>query len=363
MRNISARIGLTVFSALVLAVGVFVSVADAGWGYAGPRVSNEVAQDWDMTWSGRVDDRVQIRIRGRSASARILSGRSLSQVRYDFRRSLPRSNVYVSVDKREGRGDVRVVQQPNRSNNYTAIVEIYDSKGSDDYYRFDVSWSGGGGGNFPIDPNPDFSRGAEMTWQGRVDERVRVTVRGRLATAYAVRGQYPRDVRYDFRQSLPRDNVRVSVRKRDGRGSVNVITQPSRSNGYAAVIEIYDSRGGDDFYSFELNWDRGYGNNPPDDGYGAGMTWSGSVDDVVRITIRGRQAFSQVRSGQRILNPRWNFNKTLPRRNVTVSLDKRDGRGSARVIQQPRNYNNYSAIIEIRDSRGGRDNYTIDVDW
>jgi len=362
MRNLATRTGLTVFSTLVLALGFFVSTANAGWANLAPRIANETAQDWDMTWSGRVDDRVQIRIRGRSASARVLSGRPLRQVRYDFRRSLPSRNVYVSVDKREGRGDVRVVQQPNRSNNYTAIVEIYDSRGSDDFYRFDVSWSGDGG-NFPINPNPDFDRGAEMTWQGRVDERVRVTVRGRVATAYAVRGRYPRDVRYDFRQSLPNDNVRVSVRKRDGRGSVNVISQPSRSNGYSAVIEIYDSRGGDDFYSFELNWDRGYGNNQPDYGYGVAMTWSGSVDDVAWITIRGRQVYSQIRSGQRIINPRWNINKTLPRRNVTVRVDKRQGRGSVRVVQQPRSSNNYSAIIEIRDSRGGRDDYAIDVDW
>jgi hypothetical protein len=364
MKSNFRRAGLILVVALFLGISLFATDAVA-YGYRGNSVEKKNAvQDWDMTWSGRVDDRVQIRVSGRSARARVISGQRLRSVNSNFRNSLPRRSVNVRVNKRDGRGSVRVVEQPNSRNNYTAVIEIDDDKGGADYYRFELSWDNGGG----YDPRPDrpnYSGRADMTWEGRVDERVRVTVRGRYATALAIRGRYPTQVRPSFRRSLPSSNVRVNLRKLDGRGTVRLIQQPSRSNGYAAVVEIYDSRGGDDYYSFELDWDQGYGDNRPDydNNNGGSMNWSGSVDDVAVITIRGRSATSRITSGQPLRNVRYNFNESLPRRNVTVRVNKREGRGSVRVLTQPRSYNNYSAVIEIRDSSGGRDNYRLEINW
>ncbi len=50
-------------------------------------------------------------------------------------------NVNVRVDKRDGRGRVFIVQQPNRRNNFTTIVQIVDSKGGADSYRFTLHWN------------------------------------------------------------------------------------------------------------------------------------------------------------------------------------------------------------------------------
>ena len=57
-----------------------------------------------------------------------------------FSNPLPRANVTVSVRKRNGRGRVSVVQQPNQSNNYTAIVKIDDDKGGADDYEIEMEW-------------------------------------------------------------------------------------------------------------------------------------------------------------------------------------------------------------------------------
>ncbi len=365
MKSKVSRTCLALTATIFLGISLFVSDAAAFGNGNGVEAKNAV-QSWDMTWSGQVDDRVQIRVQNRNARVRVLSGQSVRGASSNFRSSLPRRNVNVRVNKRDGRGDVRVIEQPSSRNNYTALIEIYDDKGGSDNYRFELTWDGGGYNDYPNQPNrPDYSGNADMTWQGRVDDRVRVTVRGRNASARALSGRQPTQVRSNFRNQLPRNNVRVDVRKRDGRGSVRVIQQPSSSNNYSAVVEIYDSNGGDDFYSFELNWDQGYGNDRPDYGnnYGQGMTWSGSVDDVVRISIRGNRVSSRIISGQSLRNERFDINKTLTRQNLNVRVDKRSGRGSVRVIQQPRSSNNYTAVIEIRDSKGGRDDYRIEADW
>lgn len=102
---------------------------------------NVSAQDMTMTWSGRVDDVVEIVIRGRNADTQTISGRSYRDGRARFEgRGGRRNDLRAKVDKEEGRGKVRVVQQPSRRNNYTTIIRIEDSKGGDDRYRIRVEW-------------------------------------------------------------------------------------------------------------------------------------------------------------------------------------------------------------------------------
>lgn len=97
------------------------------------------AQSGSMDWSGTVDDTVQVIIRGRRATTNTISGSRTYDARADFNGRLRnRSRVYVN--KTDGRGKVYVIQQPNRRNNYTAIVQIVDSKGGRDNYSFTLSW-------------------------------------------------------------------------------------------------------------------------------------------------------------------------------------------------------------------------------
>ena len=93
-----------------------------------------------MEWSGTVDDVIQIRIRNRSAQTRGVSGRTYYDANYDFNGRAPRRNATARVDKHDGRGRVFIIQQPSRRNNWTTIVQIVDSKGGTDRYRFSVYW-------------------------------------------------------------------------------------------------------------------------------------------------------------------------------------------------------------------------------
>lgn len=93
------------------------------------------------------------------------------------------------------------------------------------------------------------------------------------------------------------------------------------------------------------------------------MTWRGSVDDDVRIVIRGGRADVETIGGTPYYNATTNFSASLPRRRVTVSLQKRRGRGEMFIEQQPSRENDFAAVIRIRDSRGGASEYEFEVSW
>ncbi len=120
---------------LAFAAAVFAAVALCG------NVETVRAQSGSMQWSGTVDDVVQIRIRNRNAQATTISGRAYNDEDYSFNGRAPRRNADVQVDKTRGRGRVFIVQQPNRRNNFTTIVQIVDSKGGADRYRFRLTWN------------------------------------------------------------------------------------------------------------------------------------------------------------------------------------------------------------------------------
>lgn len=93
-----------------------------------------------LEWKGTVDDTVQIRIRNNNARTRVLNGRDYNDDDYNFNGRGPRRNSEIRIDKKDGRGRVAVIQQPNRGNNFTTIIQIRDSKGGADRYRFTAYW-------------------------------------------------------------------------------------------------------------------------------------------------------------------------------------------------------------------------------
>ncbi|HQR36221.1 MAG TPA: RICIN domain-containing protein, partial [Blastocatellia bacterium] len=94
-----------------------------------------------LMWRGRVDDVTILEIRDRSVRDRVVSGQPAQRVDYNFSSALPRTETSVSVDKRRGRGEVRVVEQPSRRNGYTAVIEIRDSSGGASDYEIEVRWN------------------------------------------------------------------------------------------------------------------------------------------------------------------------------------------------------------------------------
>ncbi|MGI8787434.1 MAG: hypothetical protein ACR2HG_06715 [Pyrinomonadaceae bacterium] len=120
---------------LFFAITVFSAIAFFG------SVKSVYAQRSSFEWSGTVDDTVQIRIRNHRARTRTLNGRAYYDERYNFYGRAPRYDANVNVRKRDGRGKVFVVQQPSRRNGYTTIIQVVDTKGGSDRYRFTVNWN------------------------------------------------------------------------------------------------------------------------------------------------------------------------------------------------------------------------------
>jgi len=114
--------------------------------------------------------------------------------------------------------------------------------------------------------------------------------------------------------------------------------------------------------STELNG--GDGGGGPINQYEHGrMTWSGKVDIDARIVVRGSTAELQTLAGTPYDNPNWAFVEPLPSRRVNVTLTIKRTRGEVILEQQPSRANNYSAVVRIRDPRGGAGDYEFELSW
>ncbi|HEV8368171.1 MAG TPA: hypothetical protein VGQ39_09490 [Pyrinomonadaceae bacterium] len=101
---------------------------------------------------------------------------------------------------------------------------------------------------------PDQGRGGQMTWKGRVDDDIRITIRGGRADVETIGGTPYYDAQPNFNNSLPSRRVNVSLKVKKGRGQVFLEQQPSRDNDYGVVVRIKDPKGGASDYEFELSW-------------------------------------------------------------------------------------------------------------
>jgi len=201
----------------------------------------------NASWSGRVDDRANIIIRGNSLNIETVSGNGVQTISQNITRALPRQAVAVSAFKAEGRGDVTVIQQPNRSNNFTTIIQVYDRSGGAGNYRVDISWSGG---QFVEEP---YQSGG-VRWRGRVDQTANIVISGADVQTLNISGNGTSGVTFDINGSLAQRPGSINARKRSGRGTVTIIQQPNRSNDFTAIVQIFDPGSGADNYEVEITW-------------------------------------------------------------------------------------------------------------
>jgi hypothetical protein len=93
------------------------------------------------------------------------------------------------------------------------------------------------------------------------------------------------------------------------------------------------------------------------------MTWRGRVDDDVRINVRGGRAEIETLGGSPYYDGISDFSSALPFRRVTVRLNVRKGRGQVFIEQQPTRDNDFTAVIRIRDPKGGASDYEFELSW
>ena len=200
------------------------------------------------TWNGRVDGQANIIIRGNTITVEDVSGTGVQTSYQNVAGSLPRRNTTVNATRVSGRGTVTVIQQPDRSNDYTAIVQVADPKGGADNYKVEVTWAGG-----RSNIEEPYSSGS-VSWRGRVDQTANIIINGFDVRTEDASGTGITGVTFNINGSLANRPGTVTARKRNGRGTVTILQQPSRDNDYTAIVQVFDPNGGADDYEVDITW-------------------------------------------------------------------------------------------------------------
>jgi hypothetical protein len=323
-----------------------------------------------LVWEGEVDGTSVIHVRGDRLDIEDRGGASAQRDRHRFHERLPELRQTVDVRRLQGRGNVRVIRQPDASNNFTLSVRIEDRMGGRDFYSLAFYWETAS--RAPIfdqrrgpSPGRSLGRGEErLTWTGYVDDEVNVECRGNECRPQTIRGAAAQGDRFSFTRPLPALELRTSLDDVQGRGEVQLVNQPAAHNGYTAKVRIRDSQGGSGEYAFSLYWVPPSRSEPERLFASQGLVWSGRVDGIVRVVVEGSSASVQVLGGGPVEGERANFLRPLPNQAVpNVAVKKLRGRGRVNVVEFPSARNGWRLVFEVNDSSGGADNYEIEVGW
>ena len=210
-----------------------------------------------VTWTGRVDQEAVISCRRQSCVSSAEHGAPVADEHFKFSRLLPDRDSEVRLEYPQGRGEIRLIEQPRQRNNYTARVSIRDPQGGGGEYAFTLAWNRGpkeSGTKEASAPIPD-PTGRGFLWSGVVDGRVRVTLEGGASFSEAREGAPISAEHAEILRPLPpRADLAPTIRKLRGRGRVSIVETPSEKNNYRLVFEIDDPDPGADNYDVEIDW-------------------------------------------------------------------------------------------------------------
>ncbi len=212
----------------------------------GPEKNDQVA------WTGRVDGAVVVSCHKQSCVSSVEQGAPVADEHFKFSRPLPDRDADVRLEDPEGRGEVRLIEQPRQRNNYTARVSIHDPQGGAGEYSFTLVWNRQGSQKGVSIPD---ATGRGFLWTGMVDGRVRVTLKGGASFSDVVEGAPVSAEHAQILRPLPaRADLMPTIQKLRGRGRVSIVESPSDKNNYRLVFEIDDPEPGADYYEIEIDW-------------------------------------------------------------------------------------------------------------
>ncbi|MGO9094100.1 MAG: hypothetical protein ACLQGV_02660 [Bryobacteraceae bacterium] len=210
-----------------------------------PRGRRETA-----AWSGRVDGEAVVSCHGKTCEAEARSGQPVAGSQFHFSKPLPSRELTVSLEEPQGRGEIRLLEQPRESNGFRARVLIRNPQAGPGDYSFRLAWSPAA----PKDAGFEVLRRGAI-WSGRVDGRIRVVIEGRTSMSTVLGGAPVADERMEFERALPAsDTPNAVVKLLRGRGRVQIVEYPSLSNHYQLIFEIENPAGAPDNYEVELRW-------------------------------------------------------------------------------------------------------------
>jgi hypothetical protein len=203
-------------------------------------------QSPQFTWEGQVDGIVVLHVHGERVDVEYRQGAPVERQVFHFSSSLPDIRQNARVEVREGRGAVRVTQQPRIENNFTADVTIEDRQDGASFYSIGVYWDERGTPTGRMD---------HVTWSGRVDGEVVVGCRANRCEPVVRSGEPVGRPHTKFTRPLPNRDIRVWLDETGGRGDIKLLEQPAANNNFTAKVLIRAFGGGGEC-SFILSWPR-----------------------------------------------------------------------------------------------------------
>jgi hypothetical protein len=93
-----------------------------------------------------------------------------------------------------------------------------------------------------------------LFWFGTVDDDVYLIFQKSKVQIKTNAGMEYLDQIYELTSPLPLQEVKVSVKKKEGRGKAEVIQQPTAGNNFTTIIQVLDKNGGAKEYELEIYW-------------------------------------------------------------------------------------------------------------
>lgn len=101
---------------------------------------------------------------------------------------------------------------------------------------------------------PTAAARGRFRWRGRVDGSDYIMLQGNQVSISHLEDRYIQDATYELPAPLPQQPVQANLTKLKGRGTVEIVRQPTADNRYTLTVLIQDPAGGDDLYEFEVTW-------------------------------------------------------------------------------------------------------------
>jgi hypothetical protein len=203
----------------------------------------------------------------------------------------------------------------------------------------------------------------QFVWQGQVDGKIILHLAGKRLAVQVQDGAPVERQKFHFSDALPESRQAVRLEVLEGRGSVQVIDQPNIENHYTLAVSIQDLQSGASFYSIALYWDTSDTPFERSAEKTNKVVWTGRVDEQAIVSCHKQTCVSSAEQGAPVADERFKFSRPMPDRDSDVRLEVPQGRGEIRVIEQPRQRNNYTARVSIRDPQSGAGEYSFTLVW
>lgn len=187
----------------------------------------------------QVDNEVEVSVRRDTVFVHTLAGRDAYNDGSECNAPLPAGRIQdFGFQVMDSRGDIRLLSEPSRRNNYSAVVGIRDDKGGQGRYHFRLTWALVGGDyreRRDFDDRPDGApRVPGFAWNNTIDFRGR-------GHGVASLNRFDRDLS-DCRINIDRGG-RIVVSFRTDRGPMNFTGRVTERDGDRMRADVVSEDG------------------------------------------------------------------------------------------------------------------------